>query len=455
MARLLQKVVSVACGALLFAGCRERRPEPVEPQPSASARASALLPAASASVGTSAHSPAEPTDPVLVSALEAWNRATNAADGAELGKLYAANLSLYGRIVSRADAVKRKRSYVAEHTGFAQSVTAPAWEARGDDRIVRFRKTTTLGDATSPAVDAYLVWRKDKDGFRIIDEGDVQSARKLEAKLEAQRANWRERTYDCPFCNDPEFGDDPPTARAPLGPDTVKASGLVPPGAPAVVEYGRATFNRFASAVDVPLFLKATPQSTNGDGRWFYYDAPDAVARPDREPEHLLYCAIGGFFAYAGPPANAKPDPGHEGEPKILFATHFERRGSELYYDRYIYGADGVENFDYSHLLARVRSLFLRDRAAHGTLDASAQRRTSRAGTAPIAALRSIRPLSDCPLGWRHEHVGVPGVHGLGHWLFGVPPRRQQKARPEFAGSARSAEALGSSCHGALSRGRG
>jgi hypothetical protein len=337
----------VACGALLLAGCRERKPEPVRPQPSVSARASAAPPVPPASASSTTHALAEPTDPALVSAFEAWNRATNAADGAELGKLYAANLSLYGRIVSRVDAVLRKRKYVEQHAGFAQNVAAPVWEARGDDRVVRFRKTTTLADKPSPAVDAYLVWRKDKDGFRIIDEGDVQSARKLEAKLEAQRANWTERTYDCPACSDPEFGDDPPTARAPLGPDVVKASGQVPPGAPAVVEYGRATFNRFASAVDVPLFLKATPQSANGDGRWFYYDAPADAARPGQEPEQLLNCSIGGFFSYGGQPANAKPDPGHEGEPKITFATHFERRGSELSYDRYIYGADGVENFVY------------------------------------------------------------------------------------------------------------
>lgn len=429
MAGLLQKVVSVACGACVLVGCREQKAEPVKPQPSASARASAALPVASAPVRAPAPAPAEPADPALVSAFEAWNRATNAADGAELTKLYAANLSLYGRIVSRADAVKRKRKYVEEHNGFAQSVAAPVWEARGDDRVVRFRKTTTLGDKTSPAVDAYLVWRKDKDGFRIIDEGDVQSARKLEAKLEAQRANWKERTYDCPACSDPEFGDDPPTARAPLGPDTVKASGQVPPGAPAVVEYGRVTFNRFASAVDVPLFLSATPHSTNGDGRWFYYDAPADAARAGQEPEQLLYCAIGGFFAYAGQPANAKPDPGHEGEPKITFATHFERRGNELYYDRYIYGTDGVENFDYSHLLTRLRSLFLRHCAAYGTIHAGTERRTSRAANSPVAALRSIRPLNDCWLGWRHEHVGVLGVHGLGRWLFGVPPRRQQEAR--------------------------
>lgn len=345
MAGLLQKVVFVALGAGVLVGCRERKPEPAKPQSSASA--SAAVPVASGSVGTTAHPTAEPTDPALESAFDAWNRATNTADAAELAKLYAANLSLYGRIVSRSDAVQRKRKYVEQHAGFAQSVAAPLWEARGEDRVVRFRKTTTLGDETLPAVDAYLVWRRDKDGFRIIDEGDVQSARKLEAKLEAQRANWRERTYDCPLCNDPELGDDPPTARAPLGPDTVKASGQVPPGAPAVVEYGRATFHRFASAVDVPLFLKATPRSGNGDGRWFYYDAPNAAARPDQEPEHLLECAIGGFFSYGRQPANAKLDPGHSGEPKVTFATHFERRGSELYYDRYIYGADGVENFVY------------------------------------------------------------------------------------------------------------
>lgn len=343
----LRSMCWVGCGlALALAGCHDKKPTPLTQKPSASAPPS-VAPVAAASGAALAKPPIEPRDPALELAFETWNRATNAADGTELAKLYAPNLSLYGRIVSRADAVKRKRQYVEQHAGFAQSVAGPVWEARGDDRVVRFRKVTTLGDKPPSTVDAYLVWRNIEGGFRIIDEGDVQSARKLEAKLEAQRANWTERTYDCPGCSDPEFGDDPPTARAPLGPDVVKATGAIPPGAPQVIEYGRATFNRFASAVDVPLFLKATPQSTNGDGRWFYYDAPDAVARPGQETEHLLECSIGGFFSYGGQPANAKPDPGHAGEPKITFATHFERRGSELYFDRYIYGADGVENFVY------------------------------------------------------------------------------------------------------------
>jgi hypothetical protein len=54
-------------------------------------------------------------------------------------------------------------------------------------------------------------------------------------------------------------------------------------------------FPRFASAVDVPLFLKATAQSTNGDGRWFYHDLPKADgAATSAEAKHLLECAIGG-----------------------------------------------------------------------------------------------------------------------------------------------------------------
>jgi hypothetical protein len=64
-------------------------------------------------------------------------------------------------------------------------------------------------------------------------------------------------------------------------------------------------------------------------------------------PKHLLYCTIGGHFVLGPLPANAKPDPGHVGEPQISYTTLFERRGGELYYERYIYGTDGVMNYVY------------------------------------------------------------------------------------------------------------
>jgi hypothetical protein len=283
----------------------------------------------------------------LQGAFSAWTAATNAADSAALAQLYAPHLSLYGRIVSRAEALNRKLKYVADHPGFAQSVSDIRWEIQGEARVVRFRKTSSSAAAPATTVDAYLLWRELDGRFRIQDEGDVSSARKLSAQLDALRDNWQPKPYACPTCNNPELGDDTPVAGAPLGPDAVKGSGQVPAGAPEQVSYGRVIFPRFASAVDVPLFLTATAESGNGDGRWFYYATPDAVAKaaPGQDPDYLLYCAIGGFFSEGPLPANAKPDPGHVGDPKISFTTRFEKREHELYYERTIYGADGVMNF--------------------------------------------------------------------------------------------------------------
>lgn len=250
--------------------------------------------------------------------------------------------------MTRGAAVKAKLDYVAKHPGFSQKVERPSFRESAEHRTARFRKTWQSQGAAPSSVDAYLVFKQEGGAWRIIDEGDVQTARKMSAKLDTFRKNWKERVWDCPLCSDPELGDDPPSAGPPLGPDRVKARGPLPPGAPEQVEYGRAYFPRFASAVDVPLFLKATPQSTNGDGRWFYYDAPGADAgavSPSGRPTQLLECAIGGHFSYGDVPAGARPDPGHVGDPKVTTTTLLEKRDGVLHYERYIYAADGVMNY--------------------------------------------------------------------------------------------------------------
>ncbi|MGC4094511.1 MAG: hypothetical protein QM756_42675 [Polyangiaceae bacterium] len=197
-------------------------------------------------------------------------------------------------------------------------------------------------------MDAYLVFRLDDDAWRIVDEGDVQTTRKMRAHADTLRANWKDRVWECPHCKDvPDFEDEPPEAFPPLGPSSVKGSTPIPPGAPETVEYGRSLFPRFASAVDVPLFLKATPQSTNGDGRWFYFLPPEAGTPPFPPGEATKYmfgCAIGGHFWNAIPP-NARPDPAHVGEPKVKYTELFEKRQGELVYERYLYSADGVMNY--------------------------------------------------------------------------------------------------------------
>ncbi|WP_437989789.1 hypothetical protein [Sorangium sp. So ce145] len=329
--------------------CRNRS-EAIPSSTSSATRA----PIVSAAPAPSASAPTPPATPApealeekaLESALERWNAATNAADRSGLEAMYAKNLTLYERIVTRGAAVKAKLDYVAKHPGFSQKLESPSWSESAEHRIARFRKTWQSQGAAPGSVDAYLVFKQDDGAWRIIDEGDVQTARKMSAKIDTFRKNWKERVWDCPLCSDPELGDDPPSAGPPLGPDRVKASGALPPGAPESIEYGRAYFPRFASAVDVPLFLTATPQSTNGDGRWFYYDAPGADAGAAAgETKHLLECAIGGHFSYGNVPANAKPDPGHVGDPKVTTTTRLEKRNGVLSYERYIYAADGVMNF--------------------------------------------------------------------------------------------------------------
>lgn len=330
--------------AIGVCACRTK-PAPTEgapaPSPKASASAAQSVPQAASA------SPVVSPPAALVKSLDAWNAATNAGDAEALKRLYAEQLSLYERLARRSEAARRKQEYVATHRGFSQTLEAVVWQNQGERYAARFRKTSSSEETPPSTVDAFLVFAEKGGEWLIVDEGDVQTTRKISAGLEAHRENWKPRTWTCVGCDDPEYGDDPPIARAPLGPDTVRASGPIPPGAPAVVEYGRAMFPRFASAADVPLFLTATPQSANGDGRWFYYEDPRPEMRAEGRERHLLYCAIGGMFTYGPPPENAKPDPGHVGEPLIRSRSLYERRDGELYYERYLYGADGVENFVY------------------------------------------------------------------------------------------------------------
>lgn len=92
------------------------------------------------------------------------------------------------------DAVRRKLDYVAQHPGFAQTVEDPTWTERTAggraEWTVSFKKTSHARDAAPTSVDAYLLWRATSDGFAIVDEGDVVTARTLAVKKDTERENW-------------------------------------------------------------------------------------------------------------------------------------------------------------------------------------------------------------------------------------------------------------------------
>jgi len=334
--------------SLLYAtSCRAKHESTGLPPAPASA-AAAIAQASNAGPVPSVEPPVAPEVAALASALERWNRATNTADAGALEAVYAKELNFYQQVISRTAAVKRKLEYIAKHPGFSQTLDKPSFRHAGDRWTAKFRKTSISQGSAASSVDAYLVFRQAGDGWQIVDEGDVQTTLKMRARQDTLAKNWGERFWDCPHCkDDPDFTDDPPQAFPPLGPASAQATPPIAEGAPQTIEYARALFPRFASAVDVPLFLKATAQSGNGDGRWFYYDAPTAAARPSLtsgEPKHLLECAIGGHF-WDVIPRHAKPDPGHGGEPVLKYTEKFERRTDEITYERYIYATDRVMNY--------------------------------------------------------------------------------------------------------------
>jgi hypothetical protein len=332
MTKALCRLVTLL-GTVPIAACT-RKVAPPEPKPSASL---AVL-APSSSAGTEAI--ASSVSPALTAALQAWQRATNAGDAETLKSVYAEQPSLYGRIVSRAEAVRRKVAFVRDNEGFRQTMSDVKWAPDRDGFVARFRKTTILKTQPERTVDAFVLWRNEKNEWRIADEGDVQTAAKIRATLDTFREKWKVRPFECPPCSDPNYPDEPPEALPPLGPATVKSSVPSPPGAPETIEYARTILDRFASAVDVPLFMRATARSGNGDGRWFYYDlpGPDAGAKT-----HVIICTLGGHF-HDGQ-LKGEPDPGHAGKPLVTFTTKSTRGKKELYYERTIYAEDGVYNF--------------------------------------------------------------------------------------------------------------
>ncbi|HEY4156626.1 MAG TPA: hypothetical protein VGM29_00960, partial [Polyangiaceae bacterium] len=147
----------------------------------------------------------------------------------------------------------------------------------------------------------------------------------------------------------------------PLGPSPVTLGAPAPPGAPAVINYARLMLVRFASAVDIPTFVNVTPESGNGDGRWFNFAEPnDAGAPPNdagAEPKLLLDCAAGGFW-YEGTQPGV-PDPAQSSNPEITFTEKTFRDAEGLHYERYIYAPEQIENYVLCKLDPRYEGYFM------------------------------------------------------------------------------------------------
>jgi hypothetical protein len=345
--RTLLGVAALTWGASL--GCKHSSPAAVKarPAPALSAVASAATAAALAPSASAAQ-----VDPELASVLQRWNEATNAADGATLAQLYAPQLSLYGRFETNARAVAAKVSARQKEPSFEQAISAVHWDERADgSRQALFdkRSRSAKGEHT---VHAYLLLRRFDGKFRIVDEGDRETNAVLKAKADTLSQSWGERFFKCPECTSED--DNRPEAFPPLGPSPVTPGVLAPPGAPAVVNYARLMLVRFASAVDIPTFVTVTPESGNGDGRWFNFAEPNDAGT---EPKLLLDCAAGGFWYYGTQPG--APDPSQSSNPELRFTEKTFRDAEGLHYERYIYAPEHIENYVLCKLDPRYEAYFM------------------------------------------------------------------------------------------------
>ena len=155
-------------------------------------------------------------------------------------------------------------------------------------------------------VRAFLLLRKDeKDAWRVIDEGDVASRKKSGEPDAAAGKRFFKCQCKSDFADDPDVPEEPPGADPPTGPEYVVSKVEPPPGAPKQIQYANLYADRFSTTTDVPLFVTVTTRSTNGDGRWFFYEIPGHA----RKPRRIFECAHGSFW-YDGP-AQGKPDPAY------------------------------------------------------------------------------------------------------------------------------------------------
>src|SRR5690606_12386402 len=99
--------LAALAAAVAPAACKKEEPSPPPPAPSSASQPSPVstAPATEKKAAADPEQRGSPAPEALRKSFERWDAATQAADGAALQMLYAPRLSLYGRIVTKDDAV--------------------------------------------------------------------------------------------------------------------------------------------------------------------------------------------------------------------------------------------------------------------------------------------------------------------------------------------------------------
>jgi hypothetical protein len=327
--------------AALATACRKEAPRTKETALASASTAATLRPPSASAEPAVPTTPAQKEPAAVKQVVERWNRATNEGDGKVLAELYAEKIGLYGRMLTREQAVTRKLEALRKSPGFSQTMGEPTFTERPNaDQEASFVKTSG-GAGRVGKVRAYLLLRFDGKAWQIVDEGDAASRR-------TSHVIGQDRFFHCEcqldFAANPDEPEPPPLALPPLGPAKVTSKAEPPPGAPRVIEYASLSEERFAMSNDVPLFVTVTNLSTNGDGRWYFFDLPGGAGAKRR----VLDCSHGGFWYHGSP--RGTPDPGYPKSSKMKSTEALERDERGVHYQKTLYAPDGIE----SHVDCRI-----------------------------------------------------------------------------------------------------
>lgn len=119
-----------------------------------------------------------------------WNQNLMHADFESLANLYSHRVMLYGVSFSKAMAISNKETFYKNHPDFTQSITSEILAKKLSDKTysLSFEKQSSYSGKVS-RVQAYLIFEKTGDTWKITSESDEVSDKNIAAKKDKKDAD--------------------------------------------------------------------------------------------------------------------------------------------------------------------------------------------------------------------------------------------------------------------------
>ena len=127
---------------------------------------------------------------MIIERSEKWNSLINRESLDSLSDFYASQVLIYGKKKSRQMVLQEKAEYLSSHPSYKQTIHGIQVDSIGKQRYkFSFNKTYSSKGENPNAVQAYLVFVKDGNAWRIEKESDLITEKNL-AKRKEREERW-------------------------------------------------------------------------------------------------------------------------------------------------------------------------------------------------------------------------------------------------------------------------